>query len=66
MTCLIIDDETNARMSIKGILEENYPNVTVLAECSNVPDAVKAINKHKPNFIFLDIINNLMLAWQLT
>ncbi len=55
MTCLIIDDETNARMSIKGILEENYPNVKVLAECSNVPEAVKAINKLKPDFIFLDI-----------
>lgn len=55
MTCIIIDDELNARMSIKGILEENYPNVMVLAECSNVPEAVKAINKHKPNFIFLDI-----------
>lgn len=55
MTCIIIDDEPNARMSIKGILEENYPNVSILAECSNVPEAVKAINKHKPNFIFLDI-----------
>lgn len=55
MTCIIIDDEPNARMSIKGILEENYPNVTVLEECSNVPEAVKAINKYKPNFIFLDI-----------
>ena len=55
MTCIIIDDEPNARMSIKGILEENYPNVLVLAECSNVPEAVKAINKYKPSFIFLDI-----------
>ncbi|MCX6208807.1 MAG: LytTR family DNA-binding domain-containing protein [Bacteroidetes bacterium] len=55
MTCIIIDDEPNARMSIKGILEENYPNVLVLAEAGNVPEAVKAINKYKPNFIFLDI-----------
>lgn len=55
MTCIIIDDEPNARMSIKGILADNFPNIFVMAECSNVPEAVKAINKHKPNFIFLDI-----------
>lgn len=55
MTCIIIDDEPNARMSIRGILEENFPFVQILTECSNVPDAVKAIHKYKPNFIFLDI-----------
>lgn len=55
MTCIIIDDEPNARMSIRGILEENYPSVNILAECGNVPEAVKAIHKYKPNFIFLDI-----------
>ena len=46
MTCIIIDDETNARMSIRGILEENYPAVAILGECSNVPEAVKSINNH--------------------
>lgn len=55
MTCIIIDDETNARISIRGILEENYPHVRILGESSNVPEAVKAINKLKPDFVFLDI-----------
>lgn len=52
MNCIIVDDEINARASIKGILEENYSQVNILAECANVPDAVKAIHKHKPNLVF--------------
>ncbi len=55
MNCIIVDDETNARASIRGILEENFSEVSILAECCNVPDAVKAIHKHKPQLVFLDI-----------
>lgn len=52
---IIVDDEPNARMSIKGMLESNFAHVRILAECANVPEAVKAIQKFKPEVIFLDI-----------
>ncbi len=55
MTCIIVDDEPLARMSIRGILEEKFQEVQILGECSNVPEAVKAIHKHKPQLVFLDI-----------
>lgn len=55
LTAIIVDDEPNARMSIKGMLEENFSGISVIAECENVPQAVKAINKQKPNIVFLDI-----------
>lgn len=52
---IIVDDEPNARMALRGVLEENFSQVEILCDCKNVPDAVKAINKYKPDLIFLDI-----------
>ena len=52
---IIVDDEANARMALKGILSENFQEVEVLAEASNVPEAIKIINQHKPDVVFLDI-----------
>ncbi|MES2003624.1 MAG: LytTR family DNA-binding domain-containing protein [Bacteroidota bacterium] len=52
---IIVDDEPNARMALRGVLEENFSQVEILCDCKNVPEAVKAINKHKPDLIFLDI-----------
>jgi two-component system LytT family response regulator len=50
-----VDDAEKARATLRLILAENFPQVTVLAEAPSVPDAVKAINKHKPDLVFLDV-----------
>lgn len=55
MKAIIVDDELNARLALRGILEENFPNVQILDECQNVPEAVISINKNKPEIVFLDI-----------
>jgi two-component system, LytTR family, response regulator len=55
MNAIIVDDELNARLALRGILEENFPQVKILDECQNVPEAVISINKHKPDVVFLDI-----------
>jgi two-component system LytT family response regulator len=55
MKAIIVDDELNARLALRGILEENFPRVTILDECQNVPEAVISINKNKPEIVFLDI-----------
>lgn len=52
---IIVDDEPNARMALRGMLEENFSQVEILSECQSVPEAVKTINNLKPNLIFLDI-----------
>jgi two-component system LytT family response regulator len=52
---IIVDDEPNARMALRGLLQENFPEIEVLAECEDVPEAVKAIHKLKPALVFLDI-----------
>ena len=52
---IIVDDEPNARRALQGLLEENFSQVEVVADCKNVPEAVKTINKLKPDLVFLDI-----------
>ncbi|MBV9986976.1 MAG: response regulator transcription factor [Chitinophagaceae bacterium] len=52
---IIVDDEPNARVALRGMLEENFSEVEILAECKDVPEAVKAINKLRPAVVFLDI-----------
>ena len=55
LTCIIVDDEKNARLSLRGILEENFPGIDILADAKDVPEAVKAIHQHRPEIVFLDI-----------
>ena len=52
---IIIDDEEHARRVLTGMIEEFCLNVEILEMCSNVPDGVLAINKLKPDLVFLDI-----------
>ncbi len=52
---IIIDDELRARKLLSGVLEEYAKNISIVAECGDLPEAVKAIRKNKPDLIFLDI-----------
>lgn len=52
---IIVDDEEGARIILRALLEEYCPQVKIVKECSNVPDAVLAINKEEPDVVFLDI-----------
>ena len=53
--CIIVDDELKSRESLKILLEDFCTNVTVKALCESVEDAMDAIQKHKPDVVFLDI-----------
>lgn len=55
MKAIIIDDEKRARVSLSLLLQEYCPDVTVVAECENLPEGVKAIRKHQPDLVLLDI-----------
>ena len=52
---IIIDDEPMARQLLKGIIEDNCPNITILDYCQNLPEGVKSIHKNQPDLVFLDI-----------
>ncbi len=54
-TALIVDDESNARAALRGVLEEHFPQINVIAEAENLPEAVKLINTSSPQIVFMDI-----------
>lgn len=52
---VLVDDEDRARNTLRALLAEFCPDVEVVGEASNAPDAVLTINKVKPELVFLDI-----------
>lgn len=55
MKAIIVDDELNARLALRGIIEENFPEIEIVAENADVPNAVKSIHSFQPELVFLDI-----------
>lgn len=53
-TAIIVDDETLAREVLREHIAV-HPELSVIAECSNGFDAVKAVTELKPDLLFLDI-----------
>ncbi|MGN6491505.1 MAG: LytR/AlgR family response regulator transcription factor [Agriterribacter sp.] len=51
---IIIDDEPLARGIVKEFLAD-YSQITLVEECNNGFEGVKAIMQHQPDLIFLDI-----------
>src|SRR3954447_9960252 len=54
MKVIINDDEPLARMMVKEYLQ-SYPDFTIVEECNDGFEGVKAINQYQPDLIFLDI-----------
>lgn len=54
ISTILIDDEPLARTIIKEYLEE-FPQITVLQECNDGFEGLKAIMQHKPQLVFLDV-----------
>lgn len=52
---ILVDDEESARDVLHNLLLRFCPSVQVVAKCPNVLEAVKAIETHKPDLVFLDI-----------
>jgi len=50
----IVDDERLARDGLRKKLE-NYPEIEVIGEGSNIPSAIKGIENLNPEILFLDI-----------
>jgi len=55
MKAIIIDDETKARQLLQAMLHDHCPDITVVAEADDLPNGIKAIKRHAPDVVFLDI-----------
>lgn len=51
---IIIDDEPLARSIVREYLQ-TYPEISIVAECGDGFEGLKAIKQHDPHLIFLDI-----------
>jgi two-component system LytT family response regulator len=65
MKCIIIDDEKHCIKTLTNLLETNFPEVKILAVCSESPKAYDLIQQYKPDFIFLDIEMPLLNGFDL-
>ncbi len=54
MKAIIVDDERLARAELNKLLKD-FPEVEVIAEASNVNEAIEKIEELNPDLIFLDI-----------
>jgi two-component system LytT family response regulator len=52
---IIVDDELAARHLLQQMLQEQFAEVQVLAQCKDLPEGIKAIRKYEPDVVFLDI-----------
>ncbi|MFY0482014.1 LytR/AlgR family response regulator transcription factor [Flavobacterium sp. PLA-1-15] len=55
ITALLIDDDQNLRNGMKGLLERYAPEIHILGEADSVKTGIEAIDKWKPQVVFLDI-----------
>jgi two-component system LytT family response regulator len=51
---LLVDDEPLARDMLREMLSDD-PSVSIVGECVNGQEAVRAINAHAPDILFLDV-----------
>ncbi len=54
LTAVIVDDEAPARLVLKEYLSA-HPEVTIVGECANGFEAVKAVSERSPDLLFLDV-----------
>ena len=54
MTCIIVDDNTMARLAIKQLVSQ-VPSLELVGECSDATEALLAFNNTEASLLFLDI-----------
>lgn len=54
-TAIIIDDETKGRIALSEKLKDYCPSIKIVAQAANAKEGIAAIEKHKPQIVFLDI-----------
>lgn len=65
MKTIIIDDEPHCRNVIERILAKHCPEITVVDTATNGVEGLKAILKHQPDVVFLDIEMPKMNGFQM-
>ena len=51
---IVVDDEPLARERLRHWLSRE-PNIVLVAECSQGPEAVEVLRRERPDLVFLDV-----------
>src|SRR5215208_8203961 len=54
MKCIIVDDNTMARMALKQLVSQ-VPNLELVAECEDAEEALDSLNTTQVDLLLLDI-----------
>jgi two-component system LytT family response regulator len=52
---ILVEDEARSRQLLNTLIDKHCKDIEVVDRLANVKDAVEAIQKHKPELVFLDI-----------
>lgn len=55
LRAVLVEDEPSGMDNLRFKLQKNCPEVEIVAECSSGKEAIKAILRHLPDVLFLDI-----------
>ncbi len=55
LKAIIVDDEVRNRNTLRSLLREYCPEVSILGEADDVLSGVKSIQTHQPDIVFLDV-----------
>lgn len=55
LRAILVEDEPSGMDNLRWKLQQNCPEVEIVAECNNGADAIKAIKRQLPDLLFLDI-----------
>ncbi len=55
MKVILIEDELYIRTIIRSFISKMNKNLNVINECESVNEAVKMVNTHQPDLVFLDV-----------
>ncbi|MBC7904684.1 MAG: response regulator transcription factor [Gemmatimonadaceae bacterium] len=53
--CILVDDESNSLEMMEWLLKTYCPQVVIEAMCNSAEKGIEAINKFRPDVVFLDI-----------
>jgi two-component system LytT family response regulator len=55
LKAFIIDDEFQSRNFLNNILQQYFPDISLVGQASTVEEGLKGIKEQQPNIVFLDI-----------
>lgn len=55
LRAILVEDEPSGMDNLRWKLQNNCPEVEIIEECTNGKDAIRAIKRHLPDLLFLDI-----------